>query len=328
MDNLCHTLAGLALAEAGFKRKTALGTATMIIGANLPDVDIAAYFWGPVTALGFRRGLTHGLPALALWPFVLAGLMLAWDSKVRRRGRPGVEAASFKGLLLVGAVAVWSHPLLDFLNTYGMRWLMPLSGRWYYGDTLFIVDPWVWLVLAVGSGWARWRGGRVRPNRERPARLALGLVSVYALLMGFSNVIARRVVFEGTRTAGLLPARVMVAPVPLNPMKRDVVFELDGGYARGSLTFAPWPEFRWGSDLLALRDTTPAARTAAGTPDGQAYLSWARFPFYAADGEYGCELGAVCIRDARYFPQSWAEVVIPLRRRLSYEPPFRSAGTP
>jgi inner membrane protein len=28
-----------------------------------------------------------------------------------------------------------------------MRWLMPFNGRWFYGDSLFIIDPWIWLVL-------------------------------------------------------------------------------------------------------------------------------------------------------------------------------------
>jgi inner membrane protein len=42
---------------------------------------------------------------------------------------------------------VLSHPTLDWLNNYGMRWLMPFDGRWFYGDALFIIDPWVWLVL-------------------------------------------------------------------------------------------------------------------------------------------------------------------------------------
>jgi len=36
------------------------------------------------------------------------------------------------------------HPTLDWLNTYGMRWLMPFSGRWFYGDAVFIVDPGCW----------------------------------------------------------------------------------------------------------------------------------------------------------------------------------------
>jgi inner membrane protein len=31
-----------------------------------------------------------------------------------------------------------------------MRWLSPFSDRWTYGDTLFIVDPWLWLLLGGG----------------------------------------------------------------------------------------------------------------------------------------------------------------------------------
>ena len=39
MDNLCHALVGAAIGEAGMKRRTAYGTAALIIGSNLPDVD-------------------------------------------------------------------------------------------------------------------------------------------------------------------------------------------------------------------------------------------------------------------------------------------------
>ena len=37
---------------------------------------------------------------------------------------------------------------MDVLNSYGVRLLMPFSGRWFYGDALYIVDP--WLYLAAG----------------------------------------------------------------------------------------------------------------------------------------------------------------------------------
>ena len=56
MDNVCHTLVGAALAESGLGRRTSLGFATLLIGANLPDLDVLAYlvfvvgaalmFWG------------------------------------------------------------------------------------------------------------------------------------------------------------------------------------------------------------------------------------------------------------------------------------------
>ena len=42
MDNLTHTLYGFALAKAGLERTAKQATAALLIGANLPDIDLAA----------------------------------------------------------------------------------------------------------------------------------------------------------------------------------------------------------------------------------------------------------------------------------------------
>lgn len=149
MDNLAHSLVGAWMAEAGLKRYTPLATATLVIGANLPDVDAVVTFAGSDASLYWRRGWTHGVLALALWPFVLTGLMLLWDRYVRRRRHPDLAPARAGPLLLLSTVSVLSHPALDWLNTYGVRLLMPFDGTWFYGDTLFIVDPWVWLLAGA-----------------------------------------------------------------------------------------------------------------------------------------------------------------------------------
>ena len=74
MDNLAHTLAGASLAQAGLKRYTPLATTTLVIGANLPDVDALATFWGGDFSLLFRRGWTHGVLAMLVWPLALTAL--------------------------------------------------------------------------------------------------------------------------------------------------------------------------------------------------------------------------------------------------------------
>src|SRR6185295_8466000 len=84
IDPVCHTLAGAALARSGLARRTALGTATLLIGANLPDLDVLAYLDGPAADLSFRRGWTHGLPALIVLPFVLTAAILGLDRLLRR----------------------------------------------------------------------------------------------------------------------------------------------------------------------------------------------------------------------------------------------------
>ncbi|HEV8600059.1 MAG TPA: metal-dependent hydrolase [Gemmatimonadales bacterium] len=128
MDNLTHTLAGFALAESGLKHTTRLGTATLVLAANLPDLDGLSYLFGSATdGLAFRRGWTHGVLAMVLLPPLLTAGMLGWS----RLG--GGAGARVRGgwLLLLAAIGVISHPLLDLLNTYGVRLLMPFSERWF-----------------------------------------------------------------------------------------------------------------------------------------------------------------------------------------------------
>lgn len=147
MDPIAHTFTGAALAASGLRRATPLATAALILGANAPDIDILAAFGPDFSAVAHRRGWTHGLPAIVVFPFLLTGLLLAWDRFVRRRQTPGAAPIRAGPLLGVAALGVATHPALDWLNNYGMRWFMPFEGRWFYGDALFIIDPWIWLAL-------------------------------------------------------------------------------------------------------------------------------------------------------------------------------------
>ena len=49
------------------------------------------------------------------------------------------------------------------LTTYGTRLLEPFSHRWFYGDALFIIDPWIWLMLILGLEMS-WRAERLGRN--------------------------------------------------------------------------------------------------------------------------------------------------------------------
>ena len=142
-----------------------------MVAANAPDVDVLSYTQGSMFALAFRRGITHGVPALAVLPFAVAGAMLAWDRIVRRRLSPEAPPARFGPLLLLSFIGVLTHPVLDWMNIYGMRWWLPFDGRWSYGDSLFIVDPWLWLMLGAAAALA---GSRSR----RSAALWLALAAV------------------------------------------------------------------------------------------------------------------------------------------------------
>ena len=146
MDNLTHSLVGLAAAKAGLGRVSPYATFVCVAAANLPDIDIVTLAGGPAFYLLHHRGITHsivGTLALAFaFPLLCCAAERAW---ARARGRE--PRARLKGLLVCSLLLTASHPLLDWTNSYGVRPLLPWDGRWIYGDLLFVIDPWVWLVL-------------------------------------------------------------------------------------------------------------------------------------------------------------------------------------
>ena len=185
MDPLAHTLVGATLAQTRLRDGTgAMALAAGVLAANAPDVDAVTMFVSRDLSLGFRRGWTHGVLAMVVLPLVLTAALLVLDRLWARWRRGRGPAARAGPLLRLTAAGVWSHPLLDWLNTYGVRFLMPFDGTWFYGDALFIIDPWVWLlaglavVLASSATWASAAGW---------ALLATAATAVTWIVIGFGR---------------------------------------------------------------------------------------------------------------------------------------------
>ncbi len=305
MDNLCHTLAGAALGEAGLKRQTALGMGTLLIASNLPDVDVAV-FTTDTLWMAFRRGWTHGVLAMVVMPAVLAGVVLAFDHVRSRR-------ANLRGLLVLAYLGTWLHVFMDWLNSYGVRLLMPFSNRWFYGDALYIIDPWLYLFFGAAFVIARVGGARNWPAPWLAARGGLAVAGAYVALMLASNMWARAEVRDGLARAGRpSTTRFMVTPVLANPLRREVVIETGDRYEKGLLWFEPQPHFRPLGYGVDLNQSDPLVQQAVKTPLFQAYLSWSRFPFYVI--ERTGDGARVYLNDYRYADASgrhgWAAVVV------------------
>jgi inner membrane protein len=146
VDNLTHSLVGLAAAKAGLGRRTPYATFMCVAASNLPDIDIVALVRGPAFYLEHHRGITHSIVGTLALAFVFPMLFYAAE-RVWARARGREPRASLKGLLVCSLLLSASHPLLDWTNSYGVRPFLPWDGSWMYGDLLFIVDPWVWLSL-------------------------------------------------------------------------------------------------------------------------------------------------------------------------------------
>lgn len=244
-----------------------------MLAANLPDVDVLA-FLGETPAVAIRRGWTHGILAQAILPVALTAAFVLYDRWRPPRGptAPGLNVLPLLALCYAG---VLSHVGLDWLNNYGVRLLMPVSNRWFYGDSVFIVDPWLWIVLAAGVMMARRR--RAGP----PALLSLAVAAVYVMAMTASAGAARQKVLTAwSQAKGKPPAALMVGPVPLNPIRKAVIIDAGESYERGSFTWLP-TRVRFDPVHVPKNDRHPAViQAVAASPEIRALLVWARFPYF------------------------------------------------
>lgn len=146
MDNLTHSLVGLAASKAGLERLSPAATTVCIIAANAPDVDILSTFGGRWAYLQNHRGITHSIVGTFALAILIPLVVWLGDYLIARIARRS-NKVKFRGLLLASLIVSATHPILDWTNNYGIRLFLPWNSRWYYGDLVFIVDPWLWLSL-------------------------------------------------------------------------------------------------------------------------------------------------------------------------------------
>jgi len=147
MDNLTHSLVGLAAAKAGLERLSPGATAVCLLAANAPDADVAVLLFADRwTFLQYHRHITHSLLGVLILALLLPLLFWLGDRLIAKwRSRP--PQVRLKGLVLASLIVSATHPFLDWTNNYGVRLLLPWSSKWFYGDLVFIVDPFIWLLF-------------------------------------------------------------------------------------------------------------------------------------------------------------------------------------
>lgn len=264
------------MGRAGLRHAAPFATATLMIAANLPDLDVLVLATD-TPSVEFRRGWTHGVLGQLLLPVALAGVILYF---ARRRDRGLNAARTFVALLGLAYLGTYSHVFLDWLNTYGVRLLAPVDWTWFYGDTLFIIDPWLWVTLGAGVWLSR------RSGSPGAARTAMVVASVYIAGMMVSANTARANVLDVWSAAhgGTMPAGLMVGPVAGNPLARQVIIDAGDHYELGRFTWLP-PRVELAAEDLPKNDRLPAVASARQTPRMRSYLVWSRFPFYEVQEE-------------------------------------------
>ena len=155
MDNVTHSLAGMLVAEAAlvWRRESrqsvrAVAYLVSVLGNNLPDIDVLYSSWltgpKPIGSLVHHRGHTHtvvvALPMACLLALWLWRRFLRKNPEASRRDQNLLFGLALAGPLL--------HLSMDFGNNYGVHPFWPVSGRWFYGDSIFIVEP-LWFAALI-----------------------------------------------------------------------------------------------------------------------------------------------------------------------------------
>ncbi len=291
MDNLTHSLVGALIGQAGLKRRTGLAMPALIIGANLPDIDAACFLWlDGVQHLAFRRGITHGPIAWVLLPLLLAGALWWFDRWQERRGtRPeGRLPVRFGWLYGLSFIACLTHPALDWLNVYGVRLLEPFSSRWFYGDTLFIIDVWLWALMGFAT-WFSLRRERRGGEWRRPARIAIGASLAYIAVNGFISAT------HGYHSASRqdFATHEISSPLPVLPFSREEISGRHNDWYYLDDSAEAWVPFV----KPANRCNWPDLRERRmSDPDVAAFQTWSRAPLAERAPD-----GSVLLRDARFY---------------------------
>ena len=263
MFNSTHTLAGLALSRTGLDRWTPHATWTAVIASNLPDIDIITQLGGTASYIAYHRGITHTLLGVPLLSLLLAGVM--WKI-----------SGNFARTFIIAVLVMATHPALDYANTYGIRPFTPIHDTWYYGDALFVIDPFLDSILAATLV----AGNYFKVKRRGVAMAGLGVALVYIGVRVQLRDIAREHLSEFTASVVGFQ-RSAVSP------RMETPFVWTGIVETSEADFSVAIDVIQGVTAELARmpkgDLSPTIEHARSARAARVFMGFARFPFVRVD---------------------------------------------
>lgn len=237
MENLTHSLIGMVAGDTvarstrsggrglSVESRRAFLVTVSVIGSNLPDSDLVVSYSGftrdKLAYMLQHRGYTHtivGCVILALLLYGAAELV----ARLRKLTFSRSDRISILGVALLGTLL---HLGMDSLNSYGVHPFWPFNDQWFYGDSVFIIEPLYWIATApmfflLRTIWARVVLGiallialaaNVLTHQSRPAWY-VGVIVLTALLLYVSKrAPARAAAWTSAVTAVGVTAMFIVA---------------------------------------------------------------------------------------------------------------------
>ena len=274
MDNVTHSLLGVAMARAGLNGFTPHGTAILLLAVNLPDLDVVSLAGGDLSYLDLHRNLTHGLllsPALAILPVLLFRYGLR-------------KSVPWLGGWLISLAGVLSHLGLDFVTFYGTHLAAPLSEAWFQWPVLNIVDAVLALVLLLSvaaPALSKLVSGEIGAKASTGRGWAIfALLFTVTWISGRGAIKGRAEQLLASRVQqGIAPRRVLALPTTFSPFRWRGLVETDDFYSvhNINLAFDFDPEAGLILSKPQQRDVIQAAQRS---PTLQRFLKFAQWPVY------------------------------------------------
>ncbi len=313
MDNLTHSLTGLALARSGLNRFCPHATLLMILSANAPDIDIVTVRGGQLCYLEWHRGYSHSLPCL---PF-LAVLPVLAVAAIYRQKLPWTRA------WLLSCIGVGSHIVTDWTNSYGVRMLLPFSSAWFHLDLNSLYDGWIWAVLIFAALWpvlARLVSSEIgdrAPAGQGTAVFALAFLLLFDVARA---VLHQRAIaqLEARLYNDAPPLQTAALPEPFTPFQWTGVVETADTYRLHAVnTFGDLDPRA--AEVFYKPSPRPSIENAKRTEPFRYFLYFARFPVWseaptAIDGGEGTRVDLTDLRFGRPWTGSFHCIALENRR--------------
>lgn len=134
-------ISGIALADPVLATETSTLYAAVggiMIGSLIPDIDTVLKLRNNAVYIKHHRGITHSIPAVLLWPIVLASLLQLL-----------LPAANFLHVWAWTFLAVFLHVFVDIFNAYGTQALRPFSKHWVALGVINTFDPNIFIAHVI-----------------------------------------------------------------------------------------------------------------------------------------------------------------------------------
>lgn len=300
MDNLTHSLVGIAMSQAGLNRKTRFATLALVLASNAPDGDIVTRFRGSAAYFEHHRGITHSFLGATVLAMILAGLIYYAGRRVRPK--PSGPPVNAKWLFFACWIGVGGHLLLDYTNAYGVRLLSPFAGNWYAWDIMPILDLMLWLLLLAGLGLPallRLVSEEVGARKTSYRRGAIFALAGMVLLWGLRDICHRCALAQlgSNNYEDEAPLRYGAYP-EFSPFAWKGVVETESSFHIVEVSaLAPAIDAEH-TQTVRKPEPSPALDAALKTHLAQVFTNFARFPWAQVDEDQdGFE---VHIRDLRF----------------------------